>query len=277
MIKDLLQPSFSRVGPNNRMTLELTKGPTYYRVHFVITAAAGLDVTDIGRIAVMINGNEKIVHKNLQRLIDLNAFYNRAADTVVATRIEFSLHFFRMEMADSVFKRVPGLGTLDVSTLHIEVDAVAAAPADIAIKAYAEINPISEPLGSFVTVREFPGSSTVAGEVEVANLPKGPWYSAIHCAKADISNVKVLVDEGGGSVVIVDLPKQILERKQKNASPIKRVPVTASYTHVDFLALDGNLQDALLTAQLNDFRLKLQLDTSGSYDLIVESYDVIPG
>lgn len=275
MIKTIQTPSLSRVGPGNRSTLELVVGPTYYGLIFNISAAAGLDVTDIGRIDVLMNGRVVQTYKNLQRLMDINAFYNRVADTVGATAIEFGLHFFRGEMADSVYKRLPGIGTQDLGTFHIEMDIAAAAPADIAIKAHAIINPIAEPLGAFVNIREYPTSFSTSGEQEIDKLPKGDWYTAIHLFKSDISKVEVVTDNGSGPVKVVEATKAVLERYQKNASPIKRVPVTASCTHVDFTALDGNLQDTLPTAGLRDFRIKPTLTTSGAVDVVAETYSTL--
>ena len=53
-------PSMSRVVPGSKAVLELPIGPTYRRVYFVATAAAGLDIADFGRMDVLIDG--KVVH-----------------------------------------------------------------------------------------------------------------------------------------------------------------------------------------------------------------------
>lgn len=269
MLKILKMPSLSRVAAGSKATLELPVGPTYHRLFFIATGT-GLDVTDIGRIDVLINGRVVQTFKNLQRLFDLNSFYSRGADTVG----NFAIHFFNAQLADLVYRRAPGIGTADVQTFHVELDIAGAGPVDLAITAYAEIDPVSMPLGAFVNIREYPGNSSTSGEVEMDKLPRGPWYQALHLFKSDISAVQLEADGGSGPVRVIDATKAILERVQKEASPVKRVPVTASATHVDF-CVDGDLQNAIQTAGLKDLRLKMTLGTSGAYDIVAESLDVL--
>lgn len=261
-------PSLSRVVPGSKATLELPIGPTYNRIVFEVTAGAGLDAADIGRIDALIDGKVIQTFKNLARLNYINAYYNRAADTMSATAAQFALHFERAELVDLVYRRAPGIGTADVQTFHVEIDIASGAPADIAIAAYAEIDPVPAPLGVFFKVREFPFSSAVAGEVEIDKLPRGAWYSAVHLFKSDITHVEV----SGNQVKVIDAPKGILERSQKEASPVKRVPQTAVATHIDFIT-DGDLAQSLRTDLLNDFRIKTTLGTSGAVDLVAEVFD----
>lgn len=270
MKKTLRLPSLSRVVAGSKATLELPLGNTYERIIFTAGAAAGLDVGDIKRIDVLINGNVVQTYKNLQRLIDINSYYNRDADSISATAAQFALHFTRAELVDSLWRKAPGIGTADVQTFHIEIEIDAAAPASLTLAAHAVVNPARENLGAFFKIREFPASSSVAGVLEADKLPKGAWYSAIHLFKGDISAVELLAND----VKIVDATKAILERIQKGASPVKRVPVTASATHIDLIT-DGNLLDSLPTANLSDFRVKMTLDTSGAVDIVTETVDTL--
>ncbi len=263
-------PSLSRVTPGGKATLEFPIGPTYERVILNVTAAAGLDATDIGRIDVLIDGKSIQTFKDLQRLIDINAYWNREADIVTATNVQFAIHLNRAELEGNTFRRAPGLGTGDVQTMHMEIDIPVGAPADIAIVAYAQVDPIRQPLGAFFRVREFPFSSAVAGQVEMDKLPRGPWYSAIHLFKSDISAVEVTAND----VKIVDVLKTISERFQKAASPKARVPQTAKATHIDFL-IEGDLGDSLPTAGLQDFRVKPTLATAGAVDVVTETIDTL--
>lgn len=265
--KTIKLPSLSRVVAGSIATLELPVGPTY---HGIIFSASGtlLDVTDIGRINVLIDGKVVQTYKDLQRLFDLNGYYSRGADAAT----QFMLHFFRAEMMDAVYRRAPGIGTADVQTFHIEIELVAAAPADIAITAHAIIDPMPQPLGVFVKVREFPASSSVAGVLEADKLPRGPWYAAVHLFKADISAVEIEANQ----TKIIDATKTVLERVQKEASPIKRVPVTAKATHIDMLT-EGDLAQSIRTEALSDFRIKMTLATSGSVDIVTETLDTLQG
>lgn len=270
MKKIVKLPSLSRVVPGSKATLEMPLGPTYERVIFTVSAAAGLDAADINRIDVLMNGRSEMTFKNLQRLIDLNTYYNRDADTVAATKIEFAVHFNRAELVDNLMRSAPGIGTKDLSTLHFELDIAATAPADIAITAHALVDPTQQNIGAFFSVKEYPFSSAVSGEVEVDKLLKGPFYGAIHLFKSDISKVEVTAE----GAKIVEATKGVLERIAKGASPVKRAPVTASATHIDFIT-NGNLFDAIPTAGLQDWRLKMTLDTSGAVDVVSETLNTL--
>lgn len=267
-------PSMSRVVAGSKATLELPIGPTYRRVFFVATAAALLDITDIGRIDVLVDGKVIQTYKDATRLKAINDYYGRGADThgVGGVSSEFALHFERAELMDAVYRRAPGMGTADVQTFSIEIDIPAAAPASIAMVAYAEIDPTPQPLGVFFKVREYPFNSSVAGQVEIDKLPKGGWYSVLHLFKADITAVEVEANQARA----IDASKAILERTQKEASPVKRVPQTAACTHVDFIT-DGDLAQSLRTDLLNDFRLKITLGTSGAVDIVAETFDTLQG
>lgn len=265
-------PSMSRVVPGSKAVLELPIGPTYRRVYFVATAAAGLDIADFGRMDVLIDGKVVQTYKDATRLKALNDYYGRGADKFEATRAEFAVHFERAELVDLVYRRAPGIGTADVQTFNIELDIPAGAPADIAMVAYAEIDPTPQKLGVFFKVREYSFSSAVAGSVEVDKLPKGAWYSVLHLFKSDVSEVEVEANQAKA----IFATKGILERTQKEASPIKRVPQTAAATHIDFIT-DGDLSQSLRTDLLNDFRIRAKLDTAGAMDIVAETFDTLQG
>lgn len=257
-------PSLSRVTAGSTATLEIPRGPTYHRIVFSATGT-GLTASHIGRITVLIDGKPQQTYRNLQRLIDLNSYWGRSADSAN----EFCLHFYRREQSDAVYRRASGIGTQDVQTLHVEIEIDGTAPADLEITAHAKADPQQQPLGVFFKVREFPTASSVAGQVEVDKLPRGAYYGAIHLFKDDISAVEV---EANGRK-IVDATKSVLERDQKEADE-PRTPLTAKATHVDWLT-EGDLAQAIKTGELYDWRLKLNFDTPGSCDIITETLDVL--
>lgn len=268
MRKIIPLPSLSRVVAGAKATLECPVGPTYYRIVFD-ASGTGLAIADIGRIDVLLDGKVVMTFKDLQRLMDINSYYNRATDSVN----QFALHFFRAEMMDIIYRRAPGIGTKDVQTFHIEIQLAGTAPADIAIDAVAYVDPVPQNLGVFVKVREFPYSSAVSGQVEIDKLPRGPYYAAIHCFKSDISHIEVEADQ----VKIVDADKGDLERNQKEASPVQRVPVTGSATHIDWW-LEGDAAEAIKTSDIRDFRVKTTLTTPGAVDFVTETLDILsPG
>ncbi len=263
--KTIKLPSMSRVVAGSKATLEMITGFTYLNIIISATGTA-LAASMFKRIDVFINGKVVVTYKDLQRLMDINGYYNRGTDTVN----EFALHFFRAELVDLLYRRAPGIGTADVQTFHIEFELDATAPADIEMTAHAFVDPAPQPLGAFIKIREYPFSSAVAGQVEIDKLPRGAFYSAIHMFKDDISAIEVELDGNK----IVDATKAVLERGQKEASPVKRVPVTASATHLDWV-MEGDLAQAIQTDQLQDFRVKMTLDTAGAVDIVTETLDTL--
>jgi hypothetical protein len=114
MKKHIKLPSMSRVVPGAKAVLELPIGPTYERLLFSVSAAAGLDASDVGRIDVNIDGKTIQTFKNLQRLIDVNGYWGRDADSVAATAMVFAIHFNTPEMESNLMRRAAGIGTSDV-------------------------------------------------------------------------------------------------------------------------------------------------------------------
>lgn len=263
--RTVVLPSMSRVTAGAIATLELPIGLTYNKLIFTATGTA-LAAAHIKRINVLIDGKVIQTFKDLTRLIDINSYYGRGTDTVN----EFVIHFFRAELMDIVYRRAPGIGTQDVQTFHVEIELDAAAPVDINMLAHADVDPQPQPIGAFFKVREFPYSSAVSGQVEIDKLPRGAFYGAVHLFKDDITAVEVEVDQAK----TIDATKSVLERLQKEASPSKRVPVTAKATHIDWL-LEGDAAQAIKTDVVQDFRIKMMLGTSGAVDIVTETIDTI--
>lgn len=270
MKKQITLPSMSQVAAGSKASLQIPLGPTYERFVFVVTAAAGLDASDIGRIDVVINGNAKMTWKNLQRLIDINTYYKREADIVTATRMEFAIHLNRAELIDTLWRQAPGIGTLDLQTLHIELDIPGTAPADIKIKAYAQVNPVRQNIGAFFTIKEFPFAPNTGGDFDISSLPVGPWYAVIHAFNPNVNAVQVQAND----VLLVEQPKEVLERFQRGADVKAREPLTAKATHIDFIT-SGNLLDSLPTEGVKDFRIKLNMGAAGQVDIVTETLDTL--
>lgn len=267
MAKKILRlPSISRVAASSRAILELPIGPTYKRVVLVGAVASGFAVGQVGRIDVNVNAKTIQTYKNLQRLIDLNAFYSRSADTVSGTGTEFVLHFERAELHSLADRRGPGLGTADVATFTIEID-LGAVPTGFTMQAYAEIDPLPQPLGLFTRVREFPFNAPAAGIVEMDKFPRSGLYQAIHMQKSDITLIEV---EANGNKLI-EATTAVLHRIAKEGAPIKRVP-QAGYSHLD-MTTDGDLFQAIRAESLGDFRLKMTVGSAGAFDLVTETLD----
>lgn len=263
--KHIKLPSVSRVVKGSTAVLEIPIKPTYHNIMFTLTGTA-LDAAHIGKIRVLANGKEVQTFANLQRLMDLNKYWNRSADTVN----QFMIHFTDNGYDQLAYKRAPAFGTNDLQTFTIEMDIAAGAPDDITMKAQAFIDTVPQALGVYTQIRDYGISSAVAGVVENDKLPKsGDVYKAIHIFKSDISNVELLVD----GVQVIDATKAILERAQKNVYPVARVPQSAKATHIDFL-LEGDAGDLMNTRGVSDLRMKMTFDTVGLASIVTETLAV---
>jgi len=268
-------PSFSpTASPGSKAVLSLPIGPTYKRVDFSVTAASGLDASDIGRINVVMNGVIIQTFKNLQRLMDMNSYYGRPADSVAATAALFSVHFASRSFDSNLpgnpnahaARLAPCMGTAGLTSLTIELEIASGAPASIAMTANAVSTGDVQPPGQFVQINEYVWASSVAAEVEYDKLMKERSYMAIHLFKADITAVKVEKDQR----IYIEASKTLMELDQKNAAPFARVPVTGSATHVDF-CLGGDIMDTFKTYGATDLRIKMTFGTTGSVDIITET------
>lgn len=259
--------SLDRVSSGNTAVLKLDTGPTYEKIRFAITSVlGGLDANDIESIKVVINGTTRIEYTSLQRLIDLNSFYGRSVDTVSPNLIDVVLPFFGSQFDNLADGLTLGVGTQGLESVNIEIKIAAGAPADIAIAADLLIDTVPQPLGAFLAVRSYGVSSSVTGDVQVRDLPKGgALYTALHLFKSDISKVVLKANQ----VEVINAKKSALERFQKDSWPFARVPVSARATHIDFLHY-GNSGDLFNTKDVTSLQLTATFDTVGSLDVVTE-------
>lgn len=263
---DILKtPSWQSVAAGQTAILELPVGLTYERIK---TKFTGATAAQLKFPRLLVNGNEIMRWKDVQRILDVNSYYDRAD-----TAGYFTIWFNRPELINLVDQRVPGLGTADVQTLTLEIDVDAGAPASTLTSLSEKRAP--EPLGVFVRVKEFPKNSAVSGEIEIADLPRGPDLLAVHFFKADVNNMTIEADYGTGTRLIYGkISKADGEEFQKD---YRRVPVTAKATHVDFALQNDLAQGPLITRGMKDLRFRPDLGTSGNTDIVVESLDTFVG
>lgn len=254
--KILRLPSFTTVaaGADTSLTCPVG-GNTYERI---MIEYSGVTLAQLQNIEVRVNGDPIQHFKTGQQLDDLNDFYGRPATSGILT-----LWFVRPELTDIAQRRMFALGTTNVQTLsiHVDIDAAAAAPA---LTAHAVVS-APRPMVLVTKVKQYPFNSAVTGQVDIDNIPRGPRIMAMHLGKADISDVEIELD----SVKFYDATKTLAEAIQKENG---RTPVTATYTHIDFMG-DDDIGNALITANAADFRVKPTLDTSGATEIMVEFLD----
>ncbi len=260
-IKTITLPSMSRVAPGSKALLEVPIGPTYQKIGFTVTGTA-LVIAHIGQIEVLVNGNAVRTHKDLQRLIDLNAYYNQSVDTAA----DFVLHFDRSEFHELADQLTPNFGTADLQTLSIEIQLPAGAPANITMSAWAMVDTQPQPLGVYTRIKETSLASPVSGDVDYDKLARGDKvYQAVHFFKPDITKVTLEVDQ----YKVKEATKAVLEREQKSVRDVARVPQTAKATHVDF-NLNGSPSDLLKLKGAQDVRFKLNFGSIGTVDIVTE-------
>lgn len=205
----------------------------------IVLAYTGTAVTRamLSNIKVLASGEEIQYYTDGDELDRINDYYGRADTAGYLT-----LHFNRTEMKSSSDERIYGLGTADQTSLVVEIDITAAAPADFGLTADALVS-APQPLGVFCRTKKFNFNAAVGGDLDITTMTMGPRIMCIHVVKSDATKVLVKADE----VVIFDTTKVKAEVVQKN---YKRTPQTATMTHVD-LCLEGDAAGALIT-ELND-------------------------
>lgn len=256
IIKEL--PSLSNVAAGATATLECPVGLTYDRI---ILEYSGVTLAQMLNISVEVNGKPVQAFKTGTRLGALNDYYGRPE-----TAGFLSLWFNRQEMVDLAHRRVTGLGTSDVQTLQIRVDVDAAAVSP-AVTAHAILSDPT-PLGLLNKVKEFQYAASVIGQYEIDNIPRGPRIQAVHFWNDGITDIEVELD----SRKVTDASKALLQAIQSEHG---RTP-SASATVVDY-CLEGDIYQALATAQVRDLRFRPTIDAAESAPITVEYLDQFAG
>lgn len=272
MRKIIKLPSFNNVAKGSTAVLNCPVGLTYDKIVIPYT---GVTLEQMQNIELRINGRPIMQFTDAAQIDNINTFYGWPDEAGFLT-----LHFLRPWMANLAMQRLTALGTSDVSTmsLHIDIDAAAAAPE---LEATAHQSGATR-LGSFVKVRSYPRSFATSGTVEIDNIPRSARISAIHLFKADVSKIELEMD----SIKLVDMSKPMSEVLAKKASPKGRIPISAECTHVD-LCLDGDVRHVLVPCgdsgatppllPAQDLRLRPTIDTPGLVDVVVEFLDGFGG
>lgn len=250
------------------MVNEISTGPTFHRIFYSVTSViGGLDVTDIEKVEVYADGKPIQRFSSLQNLLDHNTYYGHAGDSVGANEIVFGLHFFRGEFEER-WRRLGGIGTIDLARFHVEIKAAGAAPVDIDVNAWADIDPAPMTIGAFFRISEYPTAADVAGWNEIDKLPKNALLSAMHFVKSDITEVDIEADQ----VKLIKGTKATLGLRGLNSSPKARVPVDARMTHVDFCP-HGDLSDTINLRAVNEFRVQYKATAAGALTIVTETLD----
>jgi hypothetical protein len=248
-------PSWSNVTAGSTATLELPKNLSYHLIHVYFS---GVTLAQMKNIRLEINGKPVKQWADGNRLNMENTHYGRGAATADCLPIFFT----REELATLDQRRVCAIGTEGVQTLTllIDIDAAATSPSLDATAVYGP----KAPVGLYTHIVEFQKSSSVSGEVEIDNIPmrKGAAIAAIHIYKTDVTSAKLEVNGG----IVFDMTKTGAAKLQTDYG---RTPQSSDKMSLDFL-LEGDLAQAVQLANIDDFRLKVNIATAGSFTIGVE-------
>lgn len=252
----------SNVAEGSTFTIECpTNGLTYKRIILEMGGTV-FQEDDILNLEVQVNGKAIQSFATGTQLRQINDFYGRPDNTANGM---LELYFDQPELMEA-FRTLPGLGTMDVDTLTIVGDlSGTTAPT---LKAHAVLDAPS-PMGTIIKIKRFPVTFSAAGIQEIDKLPMGPHIKAIHLFKADVNDAEVEIN----GVKVYDASKTLGETEQGIWG---RVPVTAACTHIDF-CLDGDLRQSIVTRGLDDFRIRMDLGTTGQVVALVEYLDGFQG
>ncbi|MCA1809400.1 MAG: major capsid protein P2, partial [Lentisphaerae bacterium] len=151
-------------------------------------------------------------------------------------------------------------GSVELSTLTVEIDIAAAASAPI-LRARALQSPPA-PLGWVKHVRVFNYNPSAGGEFEISDLPKGHLFNQVHFASGDVDALRIERDR------FVVFERNAAENILALSDGV-RVP-QSDYFHFDGTE-DGNGGEMFETRGVSDLRFVLNMSAAGSVPVIVES------
>lgn len=259
-------PSFVSVAAGSTASVTIPRGPTYRALHLYATVSGSAATeaqmkASFDAIRLKINGVTRLEGSATDLLDPLSAFYGYATASGVLS-IYLALPWLRTIQGEENM----AWGTADVDTFTVEIDMNGSASVD-AMSLYAEVDPVSRPLGLIREVHKIVVAPSATGVYEVPDLPKqNGALMALHfdhTGSAVLTGLEVFADQ----VQMFDLNETVHAAILGYAD--RRNPQTG-YIHLDMLRLN-RLDDAFPLANLQDFRCKLTVGTAGSVPIIMET------
>jgi len=261
-------PNITGVESGGSAAITIPIGRTIDKVLFNLT-----NITPVQMKFIKLHVDGKVIQewKDGSVLSKINAYYGRPDSAGF-----LSWYFVRDWMANLMQKRRTGLGTgtkdvgfLSSVQITFEIDAAAVNPKVTASCVMSE----PSPFGEIVKVKRIPGGSGTAGQLELDKIMKGPKIGAIHIQDVDaVNNTKPSDMEI--SVDSVRTFKASITEVNENLKGV-RVPQDDMF-HVDYVQ-EGEWEQALITAGVQDFRVIPTLPEAGKFEIIVEYLDVWKG
>lgn len=261
-------PSIAGLTPNVacHCVLSLPLGMTYDNILFQVTNVTAAQMTNF---KIKIGSTTVVDLDSFQTFEDLNTYYKRKTQAGFLT-----YWFYRPEWQEDA-RALCCLGTSDLAGTPITVEWDLPAIAAPAIVAYAQQR-APQPIGLITKIKMISSPFSSSGKMVIDNIPRNNTrITAIHLRKTagDVSACDLEVNNGYGAALLLTGTKALYELNQKQMpEPATRLPVTATYTHID-LNLLGDLAGPMPTQQLVDMRLKPTIDTAGTVTSVIEYID----
>lgn len=258
----LALPSMAPVAAGKRASVQLPKGPTYHAIilkHTDDGSAANEATTkaNLTNIRLKINGTVRW-ELSATRVIDLlNKYYGYA----------FKDGYLYIPLARQYFDSPSetdflAWGTKNVRTIQLEVD-IDGDATDPTLDAEAVVVPVERDLGGIVECFENAQSTATTGNMEISDLPRIGQLLGLHIGNTDMDSLEVKLNQ-------VDVANGDLNALQHLYEwEGERDPQNTSYYHFE-PCYKNRLANALPIRSAQDFRLKLNVTTAGSFPVITE-------
>ena len=254
-------PSFEGVAGGSTATLRCPIGLSY---HQLLISYSGVTLAQMSEIRVLGNGKAFMRFTSGTRLNAINLYHNRATASGIIV-VDFIRNSLRTESGEMVTVLGTGApskdGSVELSTLAVEIDIAAAATAP-ALSAKA-IQSAPQNLGFIKHVREYGYNPAAVGEFEIADIPKGHLFSSVHFVSANMTALRV---ERDGYIVF---ERNAAENTLIQSDGKYKVPQSGIFTFdPSEIGLGGN---TLQTGDVFDLRFIATMSSAGALPVVVES------
>lgn len=271
-------PSFSNVQPGGKANVGLEPTKRYAGVLLEVRHDDGggpgalmtkADMkTYLAEITLRLSGanfgTDEVWEISGENMIVLNDFYGVPSATGVLP-LMFALQYWDQPDFSDFFS----LGTADLKSVELDVKLDASVQSPEIVGYALEYTQANAALGRFIKLMENTVSAPSVGTLEVPDLPvtgDGIGLKAQHLKTPDVGDVEVKAD---GTIVYEDVASLRPVRNSILAQRTGGRTGASGFTHLDFAG--NNAANIINTTGFRDFRLKLDMQSTGSFTVISET------
>lgn len=270
-------PPIQNVVAGTTVNVVLPIGSSYEVVYL---GYSGVTAAQLRNIKLELNGRMNSEWVDGERVLSINAHYDRPIDVPAKYDGVLAFHFNREELEEQKHRRFFALDThasqgIVTASITMDVHPDAVAPV---LDAYAvQTTSVAGAPNILTKVRRFIHPVSSIGQFDVTNipLPRDANIAAIHFympddadgdSVAQVTRAELLIDNVNWHDVDADIAASI----QRMA---KRKPEVSKSTVIDLIT-DGDLYHALpLKGNIQDFRLRCQAASVGQCEIVIEYFD----